>query len=74
MSAVNSEGRFITVEGVEGVGKSTNINLIAELIQQAGHEVVLTREPGGTRLGELFATTVGQAIVRSCFGCCSVRA
>jgi dTMP kinase len=45
-------GKFITVEGVEGVGKSTNINLMAKLIRDAGHEVLLTREPGGTRLGE----------------------
>jgi len=48
----NGSGKFITVEGVEGVGKSTNINLIAELIRNAGHEVLLTREPGGTQLGE----------------------
>ncbi len=47
-----ARGKFITVEGVEGVGKSTNINLIAELIREAGHEVVLTREPGGTQLAE----------------------
>lgn len=45
-------GKFITVEGLEGVGKSTNINLMAKLIRDAGHEVLLTREPGGTRLGE----------------------
>ena len=45
-------GNFITVEGVEGVGKSTNINLIAQLIRDSGHEVLLTREPGGTQLGE----------------------
>ena len=45
-------GKFITVEGVEGAGKSTNIGLIADLIREAGHKVVLTREPGGTQLGE----------------------
>lgn len=45
-------GRFITVEGVEGVGKSTNIAFIADLITAAGHRVQLTREPGGTALGE----------------------
>ncbi len=44
--------RFIAVEGVEGVGKSTNIALIADLIRAAGHDVLLTREPGGTPLGE----------------------
>lgn len=45
-------GRFISVEGVEGTGKSTNIELIASLVTAAGHEVLLTREPGGTALGE----------------------
>jgi dTMP kinase len=47
-----SEGRFITVEGVEGAGKSTHLGAVRDLLQQAGHRVVLTREPGGTPLGE----------------------
>ncbi len=47
-----SEGRFITVEGVEGAGKSTHLTAVRDLLQQAGHRVVLTREPGGTPLGE----------------------
>ena len=45
-------GRFITVEGIEGVGKSTHVSFIAERIRQAGHEVVVTREPGGVPLAE----------------------
>ncbi len=45
-------GRFITLEGSEGSGKSTNLNYIHQRLQQAGLEVVLTREPGGTPLGE----------------------
>ena len=45
-------GRFITVEGVEGVGKTTNITYIRQLLVAAGKDVVLTREPGGTPLGE----------------------
>jgi dTMP kinase len=45
-------GKFVTVEGIEGVGKSTNISYIRGLIDAAGIEVVLTREPGGTPLGE----------------------
>lgn len=45
-------GRFITVEGIEGVGKSTNIAFIAEQVRGAGFEVELTREPGGTPLAE----------------------
>ena len=45
-------GMFITLEGVEGAGKSTNIPFISGLLERAGHTVVLTREPGGTKLGE----------------------
>jgi dTMP kinase len=43
---------FITLEGGEGVGKSTNLAFVAALLRSAGHEVVTTREPGGTPLGE----------------------
>jgi len=45
-------GKFITVEGGEGAGKSTNLDLIRELLEAAGHKVLFTREPGGTPLGE----------------------
>ncbi len=45
-------GRFITVEGTEGVGKSSNIAFIQAALHQAGIEVITTREPGGTQLGE----------------------
>jgi len=45
-------GRFITLEGVDGAGKSTHIPYVSELLRRAGHEVVLTREPGGTPLAE----------------------
>ena len=49
-------GKFITLEGVDGAGKSTHLNCLAEIVRQRGHEVVLTREPGGTRLGEELRT------------------
>jgi dTMP kinase len=45
-------GRFVTVEGVEGVGKSTNVAFVATTIEAAGHTVRVTREPGGTPLAE----------------------
>jgi dTMP kinase len=45
-------GKFITLEGVDGAGKSTHIPKIAQLLQARGKQVLLTREPGGTPLGE----------------------
>lgn len=45
-------GRFITVEGIEGVGKSTHLVAIERYLRHAGCDVVMTREPGGTMLGE----------------------
>lgn len=47
-----SQGRFITIEGIEGAGKSTCMQLVAEQIRDASLELVETREPGGTELGE----------------------
>lgn len=45
-------GLFITLEGPEGAGKSTNREFLAQQLRQLGREVVLTREPGGTPLAE----------------------
>ncbi|MBT8127951.1 MAG: dTMP kinase [Gammaproteobacteria bacterium] len=45
-------GKFITLEGIEGVGKTTNRNYIRQLLEQAGKNCIETREPGGTPLGE----------------------
>ena len=45
-------GKFITLEGIEGVGKTSNLAYIRELLQQHGRECIETREPGGTPLGE----------------------
>lgn len=44
--------KFITLEGMDGAGKSTHIDSIIATLQACGHEVVSTREPGGTALGE----------------------
>ncbi len=48
----NGRGHFITLEGGEGVGKSTNVGFVAALLEGAGIELQLTREPGGTPLAE----------------------
>tara|TARA_B110000858_G_scaffold198527_1_gene266262 strand:+ start:12380 stop:13027 length:648 start_codon:yes stop_codon:yes gene_type:complete len=48
----NKRGLFLTLEGAEGVGKSTNIEFITQHLEQRGIEYVLTREPGGTQLAE----------------------
>ena len=44
--------KFITLEGIEGVGKTSNLNFIQGLLETSGHDCVVTREPGGTNLGE----------------------
>ena len=45
-------GQFITVEGIDGAGKSSHLDALAAWLQAQGHTVVLTREPGGTPLAE----------------------
>jgi dTMP kinase len=47
-----NRGKFITFEGIDGAGKSTHIAFVAELLRKQGRQVVTTREPGGTPLGE----------------------
>ena len=52
MAPASARGRFLTLEGVDGAGKSTHIPWIAEQLRSAGRAVVVTREPGGTPLAE----------------------
>jgi dTMP kinase len=47
-----ARGRFITVEGIDGAGKSSHVQALAEAIEAAGHPLLRTREPGGTELAE----------------------
>jgi dTMP kinase len=49
---MNNRGKFITLEGGEGVGKTTNVPFIKSYLQNLNIPVVITREPGGTRLAE----------------------
>jgi len=51
-TAAQPRGKFITLEGLEGVGKTTNREHIVALLADAGIEPVVTREPGGTPVGE----------------------
>lgn len=50
--------KFITIEGGDGAGKSTYIPVIKEHLESLGHQVLLTREPGGTKLGESLRETL----------------
>ena len=47
MSTRRGPGRLITLEGIEGVGKSTSLEFLGDLLRRAGKDVVVTREPGG---------------------------
>ena len=50
--SMTERGKFITVEGIEGAGKSSNLAYIRQLLDSAGRKHIFTREPGGTELGE----------------------
>ena len=49
---MSTRGRFIVIDGVEGCGKSTQCQMLAEALRDQGVEVVITHEPGGTEFGE----------------------
>jgi dTMP kinase len=55
---VMTRGRFITLEGIDGAGKSTHIGAVAEHLRARGANVVMTREPGGTELAEALRALV----------------
>lgn len=66
---MTERGRFITLEGIEGVGKTTAVARIEAALRRGGREVITTREPGGTPLGErirellLVPTTAPMAVL-----------
>jgi len=51
-------GKFVTLEGVDGAGKSTHLQFVADALAATGRRVVVTREPGGTELAEQLRRTV----------------
>lgn len=51
---MDKKAKFITIEGVDGAGKSSFIEVIKNYLEEKGEKVVITREPGGTKLGEDF--------------------
>ena len=53
-----SRGKFITLEGIDGAGKSTHLNFLADHLRQSGKTLLTTREPGGTPLGEMLRDMV----------------
>ena len=55
---MSARGRLITLEGVDGAGKSTHIRFIADCLGAQGHHVVVSREPGGTELAERLRRTI----------------
>ena len=55
---MSARGKFVTLEGVDGAGKSTHVQFIADALAAGGRRAVVTREPGGTELAEQIRNTV----------------
>ena len=53
-----SNGYFISFEGVDGSGKSTQISKLKEYLEESGYDGILSREPGGTRIGEQIRSVI----------------
>lgn len=51
-------GKLIVIEGLEGAGKSTAVNLVVELLSQKKISTITTREPGGTKIGEILRSII----------------
>ena len=49
---IDMKGRFITIEGPDGCGKTTQTELLVKALRDEGRDIIVTREPGGTRIGE----------------------
>ncbi|CEK10809.1 dTMP kinase [Legionella hackeliae] len=59
---MTKRGRFIVVEGLEGAGKSTAIKTIKQYLESFIPDIFLTREPGGTRVGEMIRTIIKEKV------------
>lgn len=59
-------GLFVTFEGVEGAGKSTLVRSLAEIVRSEGHDVLVTREPGGSPLAERLRSLLLGGAFKSC--------
>ncbi len=62
---MSSRGKFLTFEGLDGCGKSTQMELLAEVLRRDGIDVVTTREPGGTPTGEKIRSVILDSKTRS---------
>ncbi len=59
---ISNKGHFIVVEGLEGAGKSTALDAIKQILMSRSHELILTREPGGTHVGETIRGLIKETI------------